>query len=169
MNQNSDILRKQKLTIDLAIKEAANNSIANSVLGKDIAAQIKKRTRLGKGVEENTKRIKNLKPLTSDQYINRRRLARKGNKLSSKTRPSKSNLTFTGVLLDSIASIARRSKIIIFFRENRVDGVKNSDIVEFQRNQGREFFLLSNSELKKFSRNVSERIRKTINIRLRNI
>ena len=69
-------------------------------------------------------------------------------KLPSTTKPSKSNLTLTGQLLESIKSRVSGNKIILYLKENRNDGKSNKDIVGWQSEQGRDFFELTDKEVK---------------------
>jgi len=59
----------------------------------------------------------------------------------------KSNLTFTGQLLNALFGRGTGvGKAEVFLKEKRDDGIKNSDIVKWQENQDRPFFHISKIE-----------------------
>lgn len=111
----------------------------------EYAGRIKKRTRLGWGVinGERGNPRERLKKLT-EKY----KQIRKRTQLSSQTSAGRSNLTRTGKLLDSIRGRSLGKKIIFEITENRSDGALNRDIVKGQSDQGRDFFELTDKELK---------------------
>ena len=111
----------------------------------EYADRIRRRTRLGWGIKDGERGNKRerLKPL-SERY----KKIRKRTNLSSKTTAGRSNLTRTGKLLDSIKGFARGKKIVFEITENRDDGALNKDIVKGQSEQGRDFFELTDKELK---------------------
>lgn len=148
-----EVLREIKLKVNRSFDRAITSGLAKSI-ANDMAAQIVKRTRLGKGVNKSGKLVK-LKALKKNsKYIKRRR---KG-PIDSTTSPKKSNLTFTGQLLRAIKGSSSGRKIIIILSNNRNDGILNSDIVEWQEKQGRRFFDLSKSEANKFTRIIRQKI-----------
>lgn len=132
-----------------------------------IANQIRRRTLLGFGI---TKQFdgeqERLKKLTSKAYRGLRK--RKSSLLSKKTTPGRSNLTATGQLLKAIKGIGRRARAIIELKDKRSgktisgadDDSTNSDILKWQKAQGREFFGLTASEKKRFERAGASRITK---------
>lgn len=81
-----------------------------------------------------------LKPL-SPKYIEFRR---RSPKLSFLTSPSKSNLTFTGQMIDSIVAVNRNGWIVTF-EGGRDDGKSNSQIARYV-SRTRPFFFLSGGE-----------------------
>jgi len=146
-----------KITSDLRKLEKRFKGIISGAFSRErmdayamfLANLIKKRTRLGYGVKEEGADKQKLAAL-SKPYIKIRKDSRKNLRgvLSSETSPSKSNLTFTGQLLNAILG---RNKGIgkgeVYIKEQRNDGVKNSDIVEGQeKKQGRPFFYISKLE-----------------------
>jgi hypothetical protein len=115
------------------------------------ADRIKVRTRLG-----NDRNRSSLKPLSSGYKLYRQRYPF----LYDKTTPSKSNLTLTGQLLNSMdVKSDKPNAFTVFFKENRTprwtydgrptkgDNATNSDIVSHQLKQGRDFFGFSDAEL----------------------
>jgi hypothetical protein len=113
--------------------------------GEDAVNRIQKRTRLGYGVENGKRGAPRYKlPKLSEPY----KKQRKKKKLDSSTSASKSNLTLTGQLLRSLISKVTGRKIILTITENRTDGIKNSDLVKWQSEKGRDFFELTDKEVK---------------------
>lgn len=110
-----------------------------------LAQRIKIRTRLGFGLEQPGRggKRRKLKKLT-DRYKKRRRRSR----LHSETQPGKSNLTFTGQLLNAIFGKASGDTITIGINPKRRDGISNADLVKWQEEQGRPFFDLTDKEIK---------------------
>lgn len=115
-----------------------------------MADKIKVRTRLG-----NDRFRDKLKPLSSGYKMYRKRYPF----LYDQTSPSKSNLTLTGQLLNSMnVKSDKPNAFTIFFNENRTprwtydgrqtkgDRATNSEIVYYQYLQGRDFFGFSDAE-----------------------
>lgn len=130
------------------------NKIVNGVnlkpYAKETAERITRRTRTGQGLKETergSKResLKNQRDLTIEYKKARKKSPRLNRKLTS---PSKNNLTHTGQMLDSIRGTAQGKNIVIDMKENRDDGKTNKDIMNYQQDQGRHFFELSNKEVK---------------------
>lgn len=118
------------------------------MIGFLAADRIKVRTRLG-----NNRFRSPLKALSPGYKIYRQKYPY----LYDQTTPSKSNLTLTGQLLDSMdVKSDKPNSFTIFFKENRhyltsnsigASNVTNSDIVSHQLKQGRDFFGFSDAEL----------------------
>lgn len=141
----------------------AENLIANiltapvmTTLAKDVANQIKKRTRLGYGVASGGKQIR-LKPLT-EKYIETRQDFSEN--LSEATTPKRSNLTATGQLLDAIQGTGATAKAEIGFNPNSrrsgltgrgARGLTNVKLKEYVE-KIRPFFGLTNAEVNRFVR-----------------
>ena len=107
------------------------------------------RTRLGYGVEKPLGQRSKLRPL-SPNYINFRS---KSSKLSSMTTAKRSNLTFTGQLIDSLDIITSKSGgVTIGPKGRRSDGESNANIAKFQAEQGRVFMNLSRLEFQQLLR-----------------
>lgn len=164
------------------IKREKLSAADSKKISREIAKQIVKRTRLGKGVKNG--RIINLKKL-SDSYIQTRKgkvrfwkdkegrvRKGKGNKddvfLSNKTRPSKSNLTATGQLLDAIEGDGRRNQLKVTINDLRLFDlfgkpakIGNNELVDFVE-KARPFFALSNSEVNQFVRKIRQLILKKL-------
>lgn len=104
-----------KRKIENALREAQKDIKKKRVLdpiGEGLADEIKKRTRLGYGVDRNGGRQQKLKPLKDSTRKSRAYMKRKG-KLHPDTSPAKSNLTMTGEMTDSITNKARDGKITL--------------------------------------------------------
>lgn len=131
-------------------------------IGKQTRDIIVKRTRLGFGVPANGASRQRLKPL-SDSYIKQRAgelafFTRNGvvipfkpiqaPRLSRRTTPRKSNLTFTNQMLDSIKQfVTRLGEVDIRPTGTRRDGLTNEEVATFVSKE-RPFMHLSNNEIK---------------------
>lgn len=115
--------------------------------------QIAKRTRAGFGVAEARGNAKRLKKLSS-AYIEYRKRSSKLN--TALTSPGKSNLTFTGQLIDSLVvrevDVEKQKVFINANRRRRKGGTTNEEVAEFVAQQGRAFLNLSRNEVTKISR-----------------
>lgn len=143
------------------IDKATRSALKKSHMNRDakfMADQIKKRTRLGRGVAIQNGRSFKLAPLKDDTVHGREILQDNGD-LSVFTRPEKSNLTATGQLLDSIgggSTTAGSGRI--FITDNRKDGVSNSEIEKGHDKKLRPFMHLSKPEINRLNRRIRERI-----------
>lgn len=153
----SEILRKMAAEVDRVL---TGNDF--DFLLDEIPEKIKTRTRLGKGVTDG-KEIVGLAPLT-ENYIKKREDSR--GELSNVTKPKRSNLTFTGQLLEAIdgvkLSTGKMIKFVFTFKENRRDEASNKAIVRAQATMGRRFFDLAKSEKAFFERKIAKVIREKI-------
>jgi hypothetical protein len=126
---------------------------------------IKKRTRLGYGVKKDGGEKSPLKALSKGYKKTRK----DSGKLSSLTSVNKSNLTFTGQLLNSLFGVGTSiGKGEVYIKEERNDGVQNSDIVDGQeKKQGRSFFYVSKLEKQQLAntarKDLLEYIKKNFN------
>jgi hypothetical protein len=112
---------------------------------EEAANLIKARTRRGYGVAFDGAPAQRLKKL-SREYIDHRKRTRSA--LSSETSPGKSNLTYSGQMLDSL--YARRRRIgnwSINLKAQRDDGKTNLQVARYAAAGGRPFLFLSKSEL----------------------
>src|SRR5690606_22586140 len=155
------------------IKKSVSISV-DQELANETAEQIKKRTQLGFGVDDNGRQTK-LKPLSMSYRAQRRgEIAfftdESGRKipyipsekptLSPYTSPAKSNLTKTGEMLESIKGIVKDTSIFINVTGKRRDGsgLTNEEVKEFVEQQGREFMRLTNGEKNELARKLKDRI-----------
>lgn len=140
------------LKIKKDVEEVAKNADLDFLLD-EIPEQIKRRTRLGK--DGDNKKLKAL----DDDYVK----VRKRSKLSSETTPKKSNLTRSGQMLEAIEGKQTGvTKFLFTFKDNRTDGAKNNEIAKYAKQKGRDFFKLSESERKQFSRKISIALKNAI-------
>lgn len=136
-NQLDKIIGRLKKTV----KESMSNESMVEV-GKFSIGLIVKRTRLGYGVNKNLGDRSKLKPLSA-KYIEQRKKSR----LNQFTKPSRSNLTRTGQMLDSLSfKVTGPGKITIEPTGNRDDGKRNKDIAKYNAQRGRVFINLSKNE-----------------------
>lgn len=142
----------------------AINSVTNKNNLDDLAQasadDIKRRTRLGLGVEKNGEQAKKLKPLKSTTVERRKKLREEG-KMSSHTNPSKSNLTATGDMIADVKpdSEPGRNRAIIeaTTKESRRKIRKNID-------NGRSFLNMSALEIQRACKFVDKRLAELLNI-----
>ena len=119
------------------------NSVGDSAtmdkMGKELAQTVKTRTRKGFGVDQTGGRSKRLTKLSKPYKKERKGLQSRG-KLSSETSPTKSNLTKSGELLDSIKGEGKRGEARIY-----IDGrnLNNKKAAQDQEQVGRKFMNLN--------------------------
>lgn len=146
--------------------EKATNEKTLRILGNEAVRLIKLRTRLGYGVSQVGGKRQRLTKL-KESY----KKVRKDNRgeLSSETRPGKSNLTFSGQLLDSMKVIKIRNRQVIVGPQGRrksILGQKrilNQDLARFVTEKGRPFMPLSDLEIKKLDRFYRNRFGDLVN------
>lgn len=126
--QFQNIVKKLEKTVAESIKKAALVDVG--VFARDL---IVKRTRLQYGVKKDFGKKEKLAKL-SPNYIKRRKMFEG---LSENTRPTRSNLTFTGQMLDSIVSTAKTGIIEIKPTGRRNDGKRNADIARYNEEGGK--------------------------------
>jgi hypothetical protein len=169
-------LRKQvEKAIDKAVKKIKSSSEMQNFA--DLTAEIiRRRTRLGYGVKSPGARRERLKPL-SESYIEQRRgdavyftddqgqvrrvttsdKFKQRKKLSARTTPNKSNLTFTDQMLDSLTGFARSGEFKVEPTGQRDDGLTNRQVAEYVEEE-RPFLTLSRSEIKQLQQSVTKRL-----------
>ena len=132
-----------------------NNTTALRQLGFFTIETIRKRTRgEGKGVARPGGNRQTLKPVSLEWAERRKKLTRHPQAASGR----KSNLTFRGTMLDSLAiRRASRGSLIIGFK-NR----KESDKAEGNEARGRPFMYLGSAEIKDAAKFIKENILKGI-------
>jgi hypothetical protein len=135
-----------------SITQAASINQTRS-LGIEAIRIIRVRTRLGYGVPEQFENRKRLAAFTSEKYVFQRRT---DPRLSADTTPTKSNLTYTGQLLDSLAILGINAHgCRIGPSGGRDDGQTNERVARSVAARGRVFLNLSKLEatqLKRFYR-----------------
>lgn len=145
MSKATQALKNIFNRINKALKEAVSNKEMNELATFSLSL-IVKRTRLGYGVNKQFGSKKKLKPL-SEKYKNFRR---KFAGLAESTTASKSNLTLTGQMLESMDVIKAKDGQIVLAPTGTRSGVgrrlKNVTVAEYQADQGRIFNRLSQLE-----------------------
>ena len=147
-----------------AIKRALNKGELTAI-AKIAISIISKRTRGGFGVKQAGGNAERLKKLSST-YVEYRKRSDKLNR--GLTTPGKSNLTFTGKLLESLTvkqvNVIQQKVFINGNRRRRAGGKTNEDVAGFVSEQGREFLNLSRRELEKvavaYRRNLVANLKK---------
>lgn len=134
--------------IQRLLKEAKSSKVIQPV-AEEMIKIIVKRTRLGYGVGKELGSRERLKRL-SPRYVIARSRSRK---LSATTSPNKSNLTFTGQMLESVRVIRpKNGKIVIGPQGSRSDGKENQKIAQYNADRGRVFMNLSQLEFNQILR-----------------
>lgn len=132
--------------------EAALNAIDTDKLSKEITTSIQTRTRLG--------RDKDNRPFDGLADSTEKTREKSKSKLSSKTRPGKSNQTFTGQMVDSIKMTVEKTKNSLKFwggfDNSRDDGKSNSEIHEYNVMRGRDFYGLAPYQIKLVQRLIRQ-------------
>lgn len=143
-----DFPEKLKALMD-AVKDKLTSKDSMQELGDEAAQLIKKRTRLGYGLDKQGGVKQKLKPL-SESY----KRERKATGVASSTSPSKSNLTNTGAMLDNIGATASKGKVTIGF-----DDKFQEQKAEWVAEGGRPFNNLSEAELKQLRDKLEVKIK----------
>lgn len=136
----------------------------------ETAADIKKRTRLGSGVEKDLDSKSSLKRL-SDSYKQFRKRNPHG-ELAESTTANKSNLTYSGQMLDSISGASKgpfQGEIFLKDRrkmlKNQKDSFGNNQLAIWNAEKGRSFLAVSDLEYKrlvqKIEKALTEELRKS--------
>lgn len=147
-----------------SVDESIIDKPAMKSLGEAIAEIVRVRTRLGYGVRGNNEKREKLKPLSAI-YVQYRKDNRAS--LSGLTRFKKSNLTFTGELLDSVKPLrVKEGEVRVGPSGVRSGGLKNIDLGTYVSQKGRPFLNLSDNELKQLSRILDEGLNKSLKRRL---
>ena len=149
----------------LAIKESTS-ATQMKAYGRAAIKLIIARTRLGYGVKKTNTAQTRLAPLAEPTKEYRRRNA---SKLHPETSPNKSNLTFTGQLLDSLGvkSASKSEVIIAANRRRRKGGITNDELAGILETRGRNrparpFLNLSTKEIQKLNRDFSATFAKAL-------
>lgn len=119
---------------------------------EDLAKGVQKRTRLGKSVDKHEAAPKRMKKLAASTVKQRKR---KKSTLSGYTSPAKSNLSETGVMLDSVKGKAKKKEIEISVsnKEEAKAGYAKKD---------RPFMNLDKAQVKKLKEELTDELEKAI-------
>lgn len=149
MSFESD-LEAFKKKIDQALKKLTSNQNLTPI-AKDTEEIIRRRTRLGKGVDQSGGPNVALKALATSTKASRKRKQKRG-LLSEKTSPNKSNLTETAQLLDSLKGRAINQLIEVKPTGARKGSkLSNSKVAAYQDSAGRKFLNLSKQDIKQLT------------------
>lgn len=149
---------KQYVTksINIAISKSLSPTKMQKI-ADSTALDIKRRTRLGFGVHANGAKRKRLKRL-SDKYIARRRATG----THDETSPKKSNLTYTGQLLNSLKAEGYKKGFRIVFNDRRKgEKLTNSKLAEYV-SKARPFLNLSNRQIQRLGEDIASNIKDEI-------
>lgn len=139
--------------------------------GRQAAAMIKLRTRLGSSVADDGAAKGKLKPLAESTKAARAAKKKKG-KLSEFTTPNRSNLTDTGQMLDSVGVTKSGYGTVTVSPQGSRTGPgakRNEKVAEYVTDAGRPFNNLSKTEIKRLSDEVKRDLRDAIKKRLTGI
>lgn len=144
-NDLTKILKKITDSFKDAVNPRTLKDLANEAIRLIVV-----RTRLGYGVKRELGSRAKLKSL-SDRYVSYR--LKNPRKLSTLTTARRSNLTFSGQMLDSMKVIrSQRGQVVIGPSGRRNDGHNNADIARWVTEQGRPFNNLSELEFNQLLR-----------------
>lgn len=147
--------------------KALDRSVSKKALkpvARKAAQIIYRRVKSGRGVVNANKvpaKATRLKKL-SDKYKSRRKKVGVKGKFGT---PGKSNLTFTGQMLEALEGEAKKQRIEIFINDSdRSDSdSSNSEIAEFVQEQGRPFLSLTKAELNIIIQELDEVLQRELN------
>lgn len=155
----SGLDRKMK-GLKLLMKKMNSKSTLSSI-GEFAVDTIYKRTKSGSGVDDDkssSPKRKKLNPLTSKPYIKKR----KKSKLGPFGTPRKSNLTFTGQMLENLFYKIVGSKVTVSVKNSPRSDSKstNKKVSEYVSEAGRPFLALAKKEQGLLTKKVKDMVRK---------
>jgi hypothetical protein len=131
-------------------------------LGEIAADMIRTRTRLGYGVKRPGASREKLEKLAEATKESKRRKRKRGD-LSDQTTPTRSNLTDTGQLLDSLqVTDVKEGEVTIGPKGRRSDGMTNEEVGSFVTENGRPFNNLSDVEEKRIAEEFRKQVQKSL-------
>jgi len=155
-------LKKVQNRLFAAIKRALNRKELTEI-GRMAINMISARTRRGFGVAQAGSKSRPLKKLSAGYIAYRKKSSKLNTALTS---PGKSNLTFTGQLLDSLivreVDVEKQKVFVNANNRKRKGGKTNAEVAEFVSQQGREFLNLSRSEIVKIGRAFNNNLRANV-------
>lgn len=130
------------------LKRNVTSVKAVDILARQYCQQAKQiilaRTIKGYGVNKDGGNITRLKPLSANYIIHRQR---NQSRLASYTRPSKSNVTFSGEMLSMLREKKNRpGNWRLVFQGNHASGISNAKLAEYV-SRDRPFLFLGRSEI----------------------
>lgn len=149
MNNTLDSVLKKKLEV---LKKEITKPENVIILAEELKKGIYTRTKLGYGVSEMFGKQFKL-PALSDDY----KIWRKKHKVDSTSSASKSNLTQSGEMLNSlkVKPTSTGSQIVI-------DGTRNQKVKQYTEEAGRPFFYVSSVQLRELVVKLQKMISKAI-------
>lgn len=148
--------------IERAFKDALQKTLSKSVqeeIAKEMADTVRIRSQLGSGVSKVGGRKEKFKAL-STKYVEQRK---EFPGLSDKTTPRKSNVTRTGQMIDSLTGVGKSGGFEIKPEGRRDDGKTNERVAGYVEENGRPFLNFTDTELKKLTRLLAEKLSDLIN------
>lgn len=132
-------------------------------IANDLAEIIRRRTRLGSGVDSSGGKKSPLKALKQSTVDSRKSKQTRG-LLSDKTSPRKSNLTDTAQLLDSLQAKVVSKQIEISPVGNRKDGnLSNAQVGAYVESAGRKFLNLGLEDIKQLTAVMQDSFNSIVN------
>lgn len=163
MTRAREDLREVIRRINTGFLFGGNRQKQNKVmksLGLEAIDIVLERTRKGFGVKRTGGNRRKLKPL-SKRYIEFRRKNR--SRLGKAGRITKSNLTFTGQMLESVKIIKSRNGVLEIGPSGiRDDRKRNADVGRWVTQQGRPFMNLGRAEISSLQRFIREEMERRI-------
>lgn len=147
------------------IERALNQLTSNATLApiaNDLSEIIRRRTRLGKGVDVTGGDNVKLKDLATSTIRSRLSKKRRG-LLSEKTAPKKSNLTETAQMLDSLKGRAINQLIEVKPTGARKGGLTNIQVAAYNEEKGRKFLNLSKQDIKQLTAVMQDSFNSIVN------
>lgn len=153
MSKTSISINKVRASVEKELKESLNNSRMKEI-GDFVLEKIRVRTRLGYGVSAHKSAREKLKPL-ADVTKEIRKGFKASGKLSEFTSPGKSNLTFTGQMLDGLSvKVQSMGKVLVEITGNRKATRDpkaprtNKEVARKVTDEGRPFMFLTDKDYK---------------------
>lgn len=156
----NDFPRQLEIRLQTAINKAFSTQELSS-LAEEIIKDIKLRTKLGKGVMADGGAVVKLKPL-SESYKKQRKKLKQSGELSPDTTPSKSNLTKTGEMLDSLVFKIQDQTITI-----KPADTWNGNKIAWNEEMGRYFFYISKPQYQKIKNKLEDIVEEEIKKQLK--
>lgn len=138
-----------------AVKKLTNKDNLEDI-GNILAEDVKKRTRLGRGVPKSEGETIKLKPLEPKTKLNRKLLKKQGKLTGPNATPAKSGLNQTGQMLESLTV---KSKLANFTIELDAEGKRKAELVAKIDKQRFTFMNFSKAEVKRMIRLMEESIK----------
>lgn len=136
-----------------ALDEVSDKDAMDDI-GGELVEDIKKRTRLGQGVDKSLGRQSKFKPLAASTKKSRGYKSKRG-ELKGRTTPAKSNLTETGDMLNSLDHKASKGNVTVDVSS------KEADKAEYV-SEDRPFMNISKAQDRKIKKKIEEDLAKQL-------